>query len=86
MCCGDPRLHRAMAYVWRATTDEDEHYVYAIEPYDGSVRESLHECQSDVEALRLVYENHSTGTSKACASFAMVSGVPVRRPLSRSDK
>jgi hypothetical protein len=38
-------------------------------------RESLHECQSDVEALRLVYENYSTGTSKACASFAMVSEV-----------
>jgi hypothetical protein len=30
-------------------------------------------------------ESPSTGTSKTCASFAMVSAVPVRRPLSRSD-
>jgi hypothetical protein len=43
-------------------------------------------CHSDVEASEIIYESHSTGTLKACASFAMVSGVPVRRPLSRSDR
>lgn len=32
------------------------------------------------------YESHPTGTSRACASFARVSGVPARRPFSRSDR
>jgi hypothetical protein len=54
--------------------------------HDGSARETDHECQSDVGACDTAYESHSTGTSKAIASFAMVSGVPVRRPLSRSDR
>ena len=43
-----------------------------LSPYDGPVRETHHECQSDVEACDTVYESHSTGTFKACASFAMV--------------
>ncbi len=32
------------------------------------------------------YESHSTGTFKARASFAIVSEVPTRRPLSRSER
>ena len=73
-------------HTWRAVTDDDEHYLCAIAPYDGSVRDPHPECQSNIEACDTVYESHSTGTFKACASFAMVSGVPVRRPLSRSDR
>ncbi len=32
------------------------------------------------------YDSQSGGTSSACASFAIVSGAPARRPLSRSDR
>ena len=35
---------------------------------------------------RAFQESQVTGTSKAAASLAMVSGVPVRRPLSRSER
>ena len=38
------------------------------------------------DAKGTVYESHFTGTLKSCSSFARVSWVPVRRPLSRSDR
>jgi hypothetical protein len=60
--------------------------VFAHGDHRCSVHEIHHERRSEVEARDIIYESHSTGTFKACASFAMVSGVPVRRPFSRSDR
>ena len=41
---------------------------------------------TDVATSLRVYESHSAGTFKACASLAIVSEVPLRRPFSRSDR
>ena len=74
---------------WRAAIDVDKpHLAMTLSclrygPIMGPFARSIHD---NVEASDVVYESHSTGTFKACASFAMVSGVPIRRPLSRSDR